>query len=75
MASIDIIANYFYSVQSRSIYLFSSQCKVMSLPVSQYEALLAQVRGLRRQAQHVQQLVDPLLFGDASLLQVKWNFF
>ncbi|XP_044757840.1 adenomatous polyposis coli homolog [Coccinella septempunctata] len=41
----------------------------MSLPVSQYEALLAQVRGLRRQAQHVQQLVDPLLFGDASLPQ------
>ncbi|XP_045467801.1 uncharacterized protein LOC123676128 isoform X2 [Harmonia axyridis] len=41
----------------------------MSLPVSQYEALLAQVRGLRRQAQHVQQLVDPLLFGDVFLPQ------
>lgn len=36
----------------------------MSLPVSQYEALLAEVRGLRRKAQHVQQLAKPLLQGD-----------
>lgn len=33
----------------------------MSLPVSQYEALLAEVRGLRRKAQRVQQLARPLI--------------
>ncbi|VEN51432.1 unnamed protein product [Callosobruchus maculatus] len=33
----------------------------MSLPVSQYEALLAEVRGLRRKAQRVQQLARPLV--------------
>ncbi|CAH1173663.1 unnamed protein product [Phaedon cochleariae] len=38
----------------------------MSLPVSQYEALLAEVRGLRRKAQHVQQLARPLLPSDSS---------
>lgn len=31
------------------------------LPVSQYEALLAEVRGLRQQAQHVQELAIPLI--------------
>ncbi|XP_018575097.1 uncharacterized protein LOC108913928 [Anoplophora glabripennis] len=39
---------------------------VMSLPVSQYEALLAEVRDLRRKAQRVQQLARPLLQGDPS---------
>lgn len=38
----------------------------MSLPVSQYEALLAEVRGLRRKAQRVQQLAKPLLQGESS---------
>uniref|UniRef100_A0A1Y1N4K9 Adenomatous polyposis coli protein n=2 Tax=Photinus pyralis TaxID=7054 RepID=A0A1Y1N4K9_PHOPY len=33
----------------------------MSLPVSQYEALLQEVRGLRHKAQKVQQLATPLL--------------
>lgn len=33
----------------------------MSLPVSQYEELLAEVRGLRRKAQRVQQLARPLI--------------
>ncbi|KAJ8981609.1 hypothetical protein NQ317_011889 [Molorchus minor] len=37
---------------------------VMSLPVSQYEALLAEVRGLRQKAQRVQQLARPLLQSD-----------
>ncbi|XP_060525478.1 adenomatous polyposis coli protein-like isoform X2 [Cylas formicarius] len=36
----------------------------MSLPVSQYEALLAEVRGLRRKAQRVQQLARPLIGED-----------
>nr|XP_008200333.1 PREDICTED: uncharacterized protein LOC661294 isoform X2 [Tribolium castaneum] len=39
---------------------------VMSLPVSQYEALLAEVRGLRRKAQRVQQLATPLLSNFSS---------
>lgn len=38
----------------------------MSLPVSQYEALLAEVRGLRRRAQHVQQLVNPFISASSS---------
>ncbi|KAJ8951479.1 hypothetical protein NQ318_000173 [Aromia moschata] len=38
----------------------------MSLPVSQYEALLAEVRGLRQKAQRVQQLARPLLQGDPA---------
>ncbi|XP_050306295.1 adenomatous polyposis coli protein-like isoform X2 [Anthonomus grandis grandis] len=38
----------------------------MSLPVSQYEALLAEVRGLRRKAQRVQQLARPLISGNSS---------
>lgn len=38
----------------------------MSLPVSQYEALLAEVRGLRRKAQKVQQLATPLLSSASS---------
>jgi hypothetical protein len=38
----------------------------MSLPVSQYEALLAEVRGLRRKAQRVQQLATPLLSNCSS---------
>lgn len=38
----------------------------MSLPVSQYEDLLAEVRGLRRKAQRVQQLARPLLQGESS---------
>ncbi|XP_044262844.1 LOW QUALITY PROTEIN: uncharacterized protein LOC123010207 [Tribolium madens] len=38
----------------------------MSLPVSQYEALLAEVRGLRRKAQRVQQLATPLLSNFSS---------
>lgn len=33
----------------------------MSLPVSHYEALLAEVRGLRRKAQRVQLLATPLI--------------
>lgn len=33
----------------------------MSLPVSQYEALLAEVRGLRQKALHVQELATPLI--------------
>lgn len=37
----------------------------MSLPVSQYEALLAEVRGLRRKAQRVQQIAEPLLQADS----------
>lgn len=40
----------------------------MSLPVSQYEALLAEVRGLRRKAEHVQELVNPLLSDQSSNL-------
>ncbi|CAG9838038.1 unnamed protein product [Diabrotica balteata] len=40
----------------------------MSLPVSQYEALLAEMRGLRRKAQRVQQIARPLLQGDSSPL-------
>lgn len=47
-------------------FCFSVQLVVMSLPVSQYEALLAEVRGLRRKAQRVQQLAKPLLQGDSS---------
>ncbi|CAH2013850.1 unnamed protein product [Acanthoscelides obtectus] len=39
----------------------------MSLPVSQYEALLAEVRGLRRKAQRVQQLARPLVEGDSQV--------
>ncbi|KAF5273390.1 hypothetical protein FQA39_LY07407 [Lamprigera yunnana] len=38
----------------------------MSLPVSQYEALLVEVRNLRRKAVKVQQLVTPLLGNDFS---------
>ncbi|CAG9858226.1 unnamed protein product [Phyllotreta striolata] len=38
----------------------------MSLPVSQYEALLAEMRGLRRKAQRVQQIAKPLLQGDSA---------
>lgn len=38
----------------------------MSLPVSQYEELLAEVRGLRRKAQRVQQLAKPLLQSESS---------
>ncbi|XP_076254501.1 uncharacterized protein LOC143192764 isoform X3 [Rhynchophorus ferrugineus] len=38
----------------------------MSLPVSQYEALLAEVRGLRRKAQRVQQLARPLIGATSS---------
>ncbi|XP_022919710.2 uro-adherence factor A-like isoform X1 [Onthophagus taurus] len=33
----------------------------MSVPMSQYEALLEEVRLLRRRTQHVQQLADPLI--------------
>nr|CAI5858164.1 unnamed protein product [Callosobruchus analis] len=39
----------------------------MSLPVSQYEALLAEVRGLRRKAQRVQQLANPLVEGATNI--------
>lgn len=39
---------------------------MMSLPVSQYEALLEEVRGLRREAQQVQRLATPLLTGATS---------
>lgn len=35
----------------------------MSLPVSHYEALLAEVRGLRRKTERVQQLAQPLIVG------------
>ncbi|XP_048520625.1 adenomatous polyposis coli protein isoform X4 [Dendroctonus ponderosae] len=38
----------------------------MSLPVSHYEALLAEVRGLRRKAERVQQLAQPLIVGTRS---------
>ncbi|KAJ8918932.1 hypothetical protein NQ315_016834 [Exocentrus adspersus] len=41
--------------------LWTTMRMVMSLPVSQYEALLAEVRDLRRKAQRVQQLARPLL--------------
>lgn len=40
----------------------------MSLPVSQYEALLAEMRGLRRKAQRVQQIARPLLQTGSSYL-------
>ncbi|XP_057666921.1 adenomatous polyposis coli homolog isoform X2 [Diorhabda carinulata] len=40
----------------------------MSLPVSQYEALLAEMRGLRRKAQRVQQMARPLLQAGSSPL-------
>ncbi|CAH2017315.1 unnamed protein product [Acanthoscelides obtectus] len=43
------------------------RCREMSLPVSQYEALLAEVRGLRRKAQRVQQLARPLVEGDSQV--------
>lgn len=39
----------------------------MSLPVSQYEALLAEVRGLRKRAQHVQQLVNPFINNNTTI--------
>ncbi|XP_066257958.1 adenomatous polyposis coli homolog isoform X2 [Euwallacea similis] len=41
----------------------------MSLPVSQYEALLAEVRGLRRKAQRVQQLARPLIGNSSQSVQ------
>ncbi|XP_049821338.1 adenomatous polyposis coli homolog [Aethina tumida] len=39
----------------------------MSLPVSQYEALLAEVRDLRKKAQRVQQLARPLYNSQSTL--------
>lgn len=40
----------------------------MSLPVSHYEALLAEVRGIREEAQHVQQLARPLISSPSNNL-------
>lgn len=45
----------------------------MSLPVSQYEALLAEVRGLREKAQYVQQLATPLLVSAIIFLKYFTN--